>query len=150
MVLHTGRNASAWSIDSFSIYASWNLVCTHRSLKIKVFSKWELCVLLNQGSNTVTSRNSAHRNRYFPLSKGMNCRSIGGKHGVEGGALSKQIVKTIRNYYEVLIMENRKKNNKIKAVVETTDEEAKTIKLHHLSRYFLMWQVFQKQIIENV
>lgn len=129
-VLHTERNVSVWGIDSFSIYALWNLVCTHHSLKIKVFSKWELCVLLNRSSNTLTSRNAAGRNRYFPLSKGMNCRSVGGKQCVHVCVcISKQITKTIRNHYKSFNYVKQEEKDQIKSrntvyLVETTDEEA--------------------------
>lgn len=84
----------------------------------------------------------------------MNCRSVRGKWSV-GVCISKQITKTIRNYYKAfsywkLEEKEQNKSRSTVYVVETTDEEAKRIKLHHLSRYFLIWQLFLTQIIGNV
>lgn len=73
---------------------------------------------------------TAHRNRYFPLSTGMNYKSIVGKQSVcVCVCVNKQIVKTIRNYYEDLFMKILGGKSKTKAeielmwLIETINEE---------------------------
>lgn len=76
----------------------------------------------------MTSRNTAHRNRYFPLPKGMNCRSSGGKQGMwVWVVVYKQITKTIRNHCKTFIcrkLEEKEQNKSRNAVyvVEIADE----------------------------
>lgn len=107
--LHRERNASVWSIDSFSIYALWNLVCTHQSLKIKVFSKWELCVLFNRTSNMVTSWNTEYRNRFFFPVHRSKLQIWWRKAVCVFVYVNKQITKVIRNYYKVFNYANLEK-----------------------------------------
>lgn len=73
---------------------------------------------------------TAHRNRYSPLSTGMNCKSIGGKQSVSVCVcVNKKIAEIIRNYYEDLFMKKLGGKSKTKAeielmwLIETMNEE---------------------------